>query len=172
MRNGKTVEIMNTDAEGRLILADALSYAVEHQPHRVLDLATLTGACIVALGPKVAGLFGNNESFCRDLVAAGQQAGERVWRLPLDEDYKEQLKSNVADLKNVGGKWGGAVTAAKFLEQFVGSAPWVHLDIAGPSWSESDNATRDAGGTGCFVRTLVVYLEGMAVSMREDTAAT
>jgi leucyl aminopeptidase len=159
MRNGKTVEIMNTDAEGRLILGDALAYAVEHRPHRVLDLATLTGACIVALGSKVAGLFGNDEAFCQDVVAACRETGERVWRLPLDDDYKEQLKSHVADLKNVGGKWGGAVTAAKFLEQFVGTTPWVHLDIAGPSWCDADNASRDAGATGCFVRTLVAYLE-------------
>ena len=162
MRNGKTVEVMNTDAEGRLILADALSYAVEHKPHRVLDLATLTGACMVALGPKVAGLFSNDDAFRHDLIAACRQSGERVWGLPLDDDYKEQLKSHVADLKNVGGKWGGAITAAKFLEQFVSSTPWVHLDIAGPSWSDSENATRDIGGTGCFVRTLVAYLEGMA----------
>ena len=159
MRNGKTVEVMNTDAEGRLILADALSYAVEHKPHRVLDLATLTGACMVALGPKVAGLFSNDDAFRQDLMAACRQTGERAWGLPLDDDYKEQLKSHVADLKNVGGKWGGAITAAKFLEQFVGSTPWVHLDIAGPSWSDSENATRDTGGTGCFVRTLVAYLE-------------
>ena len=134
MRNGKTVEIMNTDAEGRLILADALAYAVERQPERVLDLATLTGACIVALGLKVAGLFSNDDAFCKELVAACRKTGERVWRLPLHDDFKEQLKSSVADLKNVGGKWGGAVTAAKFLEQFVGSTPWIHLDIAGPSW--------------------------------------
>jgi leucyl aminopeptidase len=159
IRNGKTVEILNTDAEGRLILADALSFAVEHQPQRMLDLATLTGACVVALGTKVAGLFGNDAAFCQDLIAASRRTGERVWRLPLDDDYKEQLKSNVADIKNVGGKWGGAVTAAKFLEQFVGSTPWAHLDIAGPSWNDSDSATRDAGGTGCFVRTLIAYLE-------------
>jgi leucyl aminopeptidase len=162
MRNGKTVEVMNTDAEGRLILADALSYAVEHKPHRVLDLATLTGACIVALGLKVAGLFSNDDAFRKDVMAACRQSGERAWGLPLDDDFKEQLKSHVADLKNVGGKWGGASTAAKFLEQFVGSTPWIHLDIAGPSWSDSENATRDTGGTGCFVRTLVAYLEGMA----------
>jgi len=168
MRNGKTVEIMNTDAEGRLILADALSYAVEHQPHRLLDLATLTGACIVALGPKVAGLFGNDSPFCQDVIAASRRTGERVWRLPLDEDYKEQLKSNVADLKNVGGKWGGAVTAAKFLEQFVGSTPWIHLDIAGPSWADAETATRDVGGTGCFVRTLITYLERKAQPPAEN----
>ncbi len=168
MRNGKTVEIMNTDAEGRLILADALAYAVERQPERVLDLATLTGACIVALGLKVAGLFSNNDAFCRDLVAACGQTGERVWRLPLHDDFKEQLKSSVADLKNVGGKWGGAVTAAKFLEQFVGSTPWIHLDIAGPSWSDAENPTRDAGGTGCFVRSLVAYVENWSRSKRSD----
>jgi leucyl aminopeptidase len=164
MRNGKTVEVMNTDAEGRLILADALSYAVEHKPHRVLDLATLTGACVVALGTKVAGLFGNDDAFRKELKAACRQTGERVWGLPLDDDYKEQLKSHVADLKNVGGKWGGAITAAKFLEQFASATPWIHLDIAGPSWSDSDNATRDTGGTGCFVRSLVAYLERVAAS--------
>ncbi|MGO9462954.1 MAG: leucyl aminopeptidase [Isosphaeraceae bacterium] len=159
MRNGKTVEVMNTDAEGRLILADALSFVAEQRPYRVLDLATLTGACMVALGPKVAGLFGNDDAFCADLQAACRKTGERVWRMPLDSDFKEQLKSSVADLKNIGGKWGGAITAAKFLEQFVDSAPWIHLDIAGPSWCDSENTTRDAGATGCFVRTLVALLE-------------
>jgi leucyl aminopeptidase len=162
MRNGKTVEVMNTDAEGRLILADALSFAVERQPSRLLDLATLTGACVTALGTRVAGLFSNDDAFCTDFLAACRQTGERAWRLPLDEDYKEALKSHVADLKNVGGKWGGAVTAAKFLEQFVGSTPWIHLDIAGPSWSDSDNAACDIGATGCFVRTLVRYVESTA----------
>jgi leucyl aminopeptidase len=162
MRNGKTVEVLNTDAEGRLILADALSYAVERRPHRLLDLATLTGACMVALGTKVAGLFGNDDPFCQDLLAACRVTGERAWRLPLDDDYKETLKSQVADLKNVGGKWGGAVTAAKFLEQFVGSTPWIHLDIAGPSWAESDSPGRDIGATGCFVRTLVRLVENLA----------
>jgi leucyl aminopeptidase len=159
MRNGKTVEIMNTDAEGRLILADALSFVAEQRPNRVLDLATLTGACMVALGSKVAGLFSNDDAFCEDLLAACRKTGERVWRLPLDPDYKDQLKSTVADLKNIGGKWGGAITAAKFLEQFVDSTPWIHLDIAGPSWCDSENSTRDAGATGCFVRTLVALLE-------------
>jgi leucyl aminopeptidase len=162
MRNGKTVEIMNTDAEGRLILADALCYAVEQSPQRVVDLATLTGSCMVALGQKVAGLFGTSVPFCEEMMAACRRTGERVWRLPLDEDFMEQLKSPVADLKNVGGKWGGAITAAKFLEQFVGTTPWIHLDIAGPSWCDSENSTRDAGGTGCFVRTLVEFIEQSA----------
>jgi len=162
MRNGKTVEVLNTDAEGRLILADALSFAVEKKPDRLIDLATLTGACKVALGTKIAGLFSNNEPFCQEFVEATRQTGERAWRMPLDEDFKELLKSQVADLKNIGGKWGGAVTAAKFLEQFIGGTPWIHLDIAGPSWAESDNTTRDAGATGCFVRTLVRFIERMA----------
>jgi leucyl aminopeptidase len=163
IRNGKTVEVLNTDAEGRLILADALCVAVEERPARVLDLATLTGACIVALGQKVAGLFSNDDAFSQDVLAASRATGERAWRMPLDDDAREQLKSNVADLKNVGGKWGGAITAAKFLETFVGDTPWVHLDIAGPSWSDTDSATRDAGGTGCFVRTLVTLIEATLV---------
>jgi leucyl aminopeptidase len=162
IRNGTTVEVMNTDAEGRLVLADALSFAVELRPNRVLDLATLTGSCVVALGMKVAGLFSNDETFCSELQAACRRTGERAWRLPLDDDYKEQLKSEVADLKNVGGKWGGAVTAAKFLEQFVASTPWIHLDIAGPSWCETESAQRDFGATGCFVRTIVSMLEQSA----------
>jgi leucyl aminopeptidase len=164
IRNGKTVEVLNTDAEGRLILADVLCLAVEEKPARLLDLATLTGACMVALGSKVAGLFSNDDAFSGDVLAACRAAGERAWRLPLDDDYRDQLKSNVADLKNVGGKHGGAITAAKFLETFVAGTPWVHLDIAGPSWSDSDSATRDAGGTGCFVRTLVALAEAMAGS--------
>jgi leucyl aminopeptidase len=168
IRNGKTVEVLNTDAEGRLTLADALSFCVERRPHRVLDLATLTGACIVALGMKIAGLFSNDESFCQEFQTACQRTGERVWRLPLDDDFKEQLKSQVADWKNVGGKWGGAITAAKFLEQFVGTTPWIHLDIAGPSWADSDSATRDAGATGCFVRTLVALVEQGANSLTRD----
>ncbi len=162
IRNGKTVEVLNTDAEGRLILADALSIAVEDKPARLLDLATLTGACMVALGAKVAGLFSNNDTFADEVASAARATGERVWRLPLDDDYKDQLKSHVADLKNVGGKYAGAITAAKFLEAFVAATPWVHLDIAGPSWSDSDSSTRDPGGTGCFVRSLVTLIERSA----------
>ena len=162
MRNGKTVEVMNTDAEGRLILADALSYAAEQKPATILDLATLTGACIVALGIRIAGLFSNDEPFVASVSSASKASGERTWRLPLDDDFQELLKCGVADLKNVGGKWGGAITAAKFLQQFVDGCPWVHLDIAGPSWAESESAARDAGGTGCFVRTLVKLMENSA----------
>jgi leucyl aminopeptidase len=159
LRNGKTVEIMNTDAEGRLVLADALSYAVEARPDRLLDLATLTGACMVALGQKVAGLFATDDAFAHDVLEACKKTGERAWRLPLDDDYREGLKSLVADMKNVGSKWGGAITAAKFLQSFVGETPWVHLDIAGPSWNDAEGSTRDAGGTGCFVRTLLRLLD-------------
>lgn len=159
MRNGKTVEVLNTDAEGRLILADALSYAVESKPDRLIDLATLTGACMVALGTRIAGLFSNDEVLALDVLAACRTSGERAWRLPLDDDFKDLLKSQVADLKNVGGKYGGAVSAAKFLQEFVGETRWAHLDIAGPSWADSDDATRDAGGTGCFVRTLIALIE-------------
>jgi leucyl aminopeptidase len=164
MRNGKTVEVLNTDAEGRLILADALSYAVEQKPARLIDLATLTGACVVALGTRIAGLFSNDEAFGQEVLDAARHAGERAWTMPLDDEFKEGLKSQVADLKNIGGKWGGAATAAKFLENFVGSTPWVHLDIAGPSWSESESPARDAGATGCFVRTLVRFIERAATS--------
>ncbi len=162
MRNGKTVEVLNTDAEGRLILADALSYAAEAAPDRIVDLATLTGACMVALGTRIAGLFANDDDFADSLAVAADAAGERVWRLPLDDDFKDSLKSGVADLKNVGGRWGGASIAAKFLEQFVADVPWVHLDVAGPSWFDKENSTHDAGGSGCFVRTLVAYLEQSA----------
>ncbi len=161
MRNGKTVEVLNTDAEGRLILADALSYAAESNPSRILDLATLTGACMVALGTRYAGLFGNDDEWVGSVESASKSTGERTWRLPLDDDFLDALKSTVADLKNVGGKWGGAITAAKFLEQFVGDVPWAHLDIAGPSWADADSPTRDAGGTGCFVRTLVTLMESL-----------
>jgi leucyl aminopeptidase len=159
MRNGKTVEVLNTDAEGRLILADALSYAVESKPDLLLDLATLTGACIVALGLKIAGLFSNDDVFAQAVLDAAKSTGERAWRLPLDDDFQDALKSQVADLKNIGGKWGGAATAAKFLQQFVGESRWVHLDIAGPSWVDADSGTCDSGGTGCFVRTLIALIE-------------
>ena len=159
MRNGVTVEVLNTDAEGRLILADALSYAAEQEPAAILDLATLTGACMVALGTKVAGLFGNHGEWKSRVAQAVSLAGERAWELPLDADFADGLKSQVADCKNVGGKWGGAITAAKFLEKFVGERPWVHLDIAGPSWNDSDSATGDAGATGFGVRTLIRLAE-------------
>ena len=159
MRNGKTVEVLNTDAEGRLILADALSFAAENKPARILDLATLTGACMVALGTKVAGPLLQRRGLLPEAALGLPTDGRTRLAAAARRRLQGSLKSNVADLKNVGGKWGGAITAAKFLEQFVDARPWVHLDIAGPSWSDSDNSIRDAGATGCFVRTLVALLE-------------
>ncbi len=155
-RNGKTIEIHNTDAEGRLILADALAYAVDDGVNQIVDLATLTGACMVALGPEVAGVMGNNDEWVQRVLAAARRAGERAWQLPMFSLYGEMIKSKVADIKNTGGsRYGGAITAAKFLEEFVGKTPWAHLDIAGPAWLEHESSGRDPGGTGCFVRTLV-----------------
>lgn len=155
-RNGKTIEVLNTDAEGRLILADALSYAVDQRVDHMVDLATLTGACMVALGAEVAGLMGNDEAWAQEVLDAGRQAGEKVWPLPMWPLYNEMIRSDVADMKNTGGsRYAGAISAAKFLEEFVDSVPWAHLDIAGPAWAERENAVRDSGGTGCFVRTLV-----------------
>jgi leucyl aminopeptidase len=155
-RNGKTIEVLNTDAEGRLILADALAYTVDQGAKRLVDLATLTGACMVALGHDVAGLMSNDEAWSKRVLAAADAVGERAWPLPMFPFYSEMIKSDVADIKNTGGsRYAGAISAAKFLEEFVGGVPWVHLDIAGPAWAERDNATRASGGTGCFVRTLI-----------------
>ena len=155
-RNGKTIEVLNTDAEGRLILADALAYAVDQKVAHLVDLATLTGACMVALGMDVAGLMSNHEAWSRRVLAAASAVGEQAWPLPMFPQYRDLIKSDVADMKNTGGsRYGGAITAAKLLEEFVGDVPWVHLDIAGPAWADHDCATRDAGGTGCFVRTLI-----------------
>ncbi len=156
IRNGKTIEVLNTDAEGRLILADALSLACEEEPDAIVDLATLTGACMVALGPSIAGLMGNDESFIDQVRAAADRAGERVWHLPLPADYAKQVESNVADMKNIGGNYGGTLTAGLILQQFVDDAiPWVHLDIAGPARAESDDGEISKGGTGFGVRTLI-----------------
>lgn len=163
-RNGKTIEVLNTDAEGRLILADALAYAVDQKADRIVDLATLTGACMVALGHDVAGLMSNDEAWSQKVLAAAHAAGEKAWPLPMLPHYAEMIKSAVADIKNTGGsRYAGAISAAKFLEEFVGQTPWAHLDIAGPAWAEHENATRDAGGTGCFVRTLVELARNFTV---------
>ena len=156
IRNGKTIEVLNTDAEGRLILADALSLASEDEPDAIVDLATLTGACMVALGPSIAGLMGNDESLIDEIGAAADRAGERVWPLPLPADYAKQFESSVADLKNIGGNYGGALTAGLILQQFVADGiPWAHLDIAGPARAESDDGEISKGGTGFGVRTLI-----------------
>jgi leucyl aminopeptidase len=159
-RSGKTIEVLNTDAEGRLILADALAYAVDEKVNHLVDLATLTGACIVALGVEVAGLMGNNEIWCQRVLAAARRAGEKAWPLPMFPHFDDLIKSKVADIKNTAGtRYGGAITAAKLLEQFVGEVPWAHLDIAGPAWVEHETPSRDVGGTGCFVRTLVALAQ-------------
>ena len=157
-RNGKTVEVLNTDAEGRLILADALIAAREDKPDVIIDLATLTGACMVALGSQVAGLFSNDEKLTDDLMASGRKAGEPLWPMPLVEEYKTDIKSNIADIKNIGGGYGGAITAALFLQEFVADTPWAHLDIAGPAFSERALPHAPRGGTGFGVRTLINYV--------------
>jgi leucyl aminopeptidase len=161
--NGKTSEIISTDAEGRLVLADALAYGLEkYKPSRIIDLATLTGACIIALGNNYAGMMGNDDSFQRELVEASRNTWEKLWRLPLDDDFKDQIRSKVADIRNTGGRPGGAETAAAFLSYFVGETPWVHLDIAGTAWTQEKTAKTDylpEGATGFGVRLLYEYLK-------------
>jgi leucyl aminopeptidase len=155
-RSGKTIEVLNTDAEGRLVLADVLNVALDFHPAKIIDLATLTGACVVALGTDVAGLMANNQEWCDQIAAAAAACGEQVWPLPMFPEFSEQIKSEIADIKNVGnGRWGGAITAAKFLEEFVGETPWTHMDIAGPAFLESPKPWLDGGATGAYVRTLV-----------------
>ncbi len=154
-RNGTTIEVHNTDAEGRLVLADVLSLAVDRGADKLVDLATLTGACVVALGEEITGAFSNDEDWCDSVVNAARNAGELIWQMPMDDHFAELLKSDVADVKNVGPRWGGAITAAKFLEKFVSETPWVHLDIAGPSFASSNKPHREGGATGCMVRTLI-----------------
>ncbi|MDA2934202.1 leucyl aminopeptidase [Acidobacteria bacterium AH-259-D05] len=151
--SGKTIEVINTDAEGRLILADALCYARQLQAEYIVDIATLTGACVIALGKIRAGLFSNNEELYEKLLRASEQSGEKFWRLPLDEEYRKEIESQIADMKNVGGRWGGAITAAKFLEEFVEDVPWCHLDIAGVDLFKDNAGIK--GPTGFGVRTLV-----------------
>ena len=156
--DGQTVEILNTDAEGRLILADALAYARTFEPDVIIDLATLTGACVVALGLETAGLFSNTNAFADELLAAADGADEALWRLPLAERLEEALKSDVADLKNVGPRWGGAISAALFLKRFVGTTKWAHIDLAGPAMAEREWEYINKGGTGFGVALLTEYL--------------
>ena len=156
--NGKTIEVLNTDAEGRLILADALALAAKQKPDYMINLATLTGACMVALGTGVAGIFSNHQALADNLMRCARDAGEKLWQLPLVKEYREALKSSVADMKNVAGPHGGAITAALILQEFVDHIPWAHLDIAGPAFAETDTAICAKGGTGFGVRTLVRFL--------------
>jgi len=158
-RKGLTVEIGNTDAEGRLTLADALCYAAKVvEPQEMIDMATLTGACVVALGPLCAGLMASDQRLADRLLTAARAAGERVWQLPLIEEYKDQFKSDVADLNNTGGRNGGAITAGLFLKEFSGGIPWAHLDIAGPAFVDKDLPLGPKGATGFMVRTMLTYL--------------
>lgn len=152
--SGKTIEVINTDAEGRLVLADALGYAERYSPAAVIDLATLTGACVVALGYAASGMMGNDGRLQDRVQAAGEATGERVWPLPLWKDYHDQIESHIADVKNTGGRWGGALTAGAFLEKFV-DRPWVHLDIAGTAYTETSKPCCPRGATGVGVRLLV-----------------
>ena len=156
--SGKTVEVQNTDAEGRLILADGLAYAMRYKPAALIDIATLTGACVVALGQFAIGMFGSDQPLKEQVRKSGQKAGERVWEMPLWEEYFEQLKSDVADMRNIGGRGGGMITAALFLSKFVGDCPWVHLDIASTDWSERERAYIPKGPTAIGTRLLVQYL--------------
>jgi leucyl aminopeptidase len=158
-RGGTTSEVLNTDAEGRLVLADALAYLTEKKPKVIIDTATLTGACMIALGDLVTGAMGNDDALFRDVARAGDAVGETMWQLPLYPDYRRLIDSNVADVKNIGERYGGAISAAWFLAEFVGDTPWIHLDIAGPAWSEKGNDLGPKGGTGVPVRTLVRYLQ-------------
>ncbi len=157
--SGKTVEVVNTDAEGRLILADAISYAKRYKPNAVIDLATLTGTCVVALGTFASGMFGNNNELKERIRKAGEKCHERVWELPLWDEYYELIKSSIADIKNIGGRYAGAITAACFLGKFVEGFPWVHLDIAGTFLVEKDTPYIRKGATGVGVRLLVQLIQ-------------
>jgi leucyl aminopeptidase len=159
MKNGKTVEVLNTDAEGRLVMADALAVGAAAKPDAIVDVATLTGACMIALGTRYAGLMGNDEALAAELLEAAGEAGEPAWRLPLPPEYHREIESDIADLKNVGDRYGGALVAGLFLQEFVDGRPWVHLDIAGPARSDSEDGYLGKGSTGAAVRTLLSWLE-------------
>lgn len=156
--NGKTIEVNNTDAEGRLTLADALVFAEKLEVDAIVDLATLTGACIIALGDNISGLWSTDESLAAQIKAAAELAGEKFWQMPLEEKYFDGLKSPIADMKNTGPRAGGSITAALFLKEFVEKTPWAHLDIAGPVWTDKENGVNNSGATGFPVRTLVHWV--------------
>ena len=160
--NGKTIEVANTDAEGRLILADALTYTARQGAQVMIDMATLTGACVVALGEDAAGVFGTDQRLVDTILSSGRWTGELMWQLPLWKEYFELIKGDVADVKNSGGRWAGAITAALFLQEFTENVPWAHVDIAGPAWAEKVTPTSVKGATGFGVRTVVRFLENWA----------
>ena len=158
--NGKTIEINNTDAEGRLTLADALTYASNLKPDTIIDLATLTGACVIALGNDIAGLWSNNDNLAKEIIESGKKAGEVIWQMPLQESYREGLKSHIADMKNTGPRPGGSITAALFLEEFFDqNINWAHIDIAGTCWTDKNKGINPSGATGFGVRTLVQWIK-------------
>ena len=163
MYNGKTVEVLNTDAEGRMILADALSYGIsKYSPKCVIDFATLTGACIIALGANVAGIIGNDDKLIQQLKISAGSTGEKIWQLPLYEEFFDLIKSNVASIKNIGGRTGGTITAAAFLSNFVENVPWAHFDIAGTAWTQdgtSEKSFNPKGATGFGIRLIINFLE-------------
>src|SRR3954449_2510499 len=162
MMNGKTVEIVNTDAEGRMILGDALHWASQQKPDHMIDYATLTGACVVALASEAAGLFTSDDELARKLIECGERVGERLWRLPEWDDYKDLVRSEWADIKNSGGRWGGAITAAIFLKEFVTCPSWAHLDIAGTAYAEHESPREARGATGAGVRVTIEFLESLS----------
>ncbi|MGD0178828.1 MAG: aminopeptidase, partial [Terriglobales bacterium] len=155
--SGKSIEIINTDAEGRLVLADGLCYARQLGCTHLIDAATLTGAVVVALGYVNAGVFANDEKMYERFNRATEEAGEKFWRLPLDDEYKDNIRSNIADIVNSGGRWGGAVNAAMFLKEFAEDTPWLHLDIAGTAWMEENKPWIAKGPSGIAVRSLVEF---------------
>ena len=160
--SGQTIEILSTDAEGRLILSDALTYACSYKPAVIVDIATLTGACGIALGTEATGMLGTDDRFKQMMRMAGEKTGERVWELPLWEEYYEQIKSDIADMKNTGGRRGGVITAAALLSKFVQKYPWVHLDIAATAWTEKERPYTPKGATGIGVRLLTQFLRDYA----------
>jgi leucyl aminopeptidase len=159
---GTTVEVLNTDAEGRLVLADVLTYARRFSPAAVVDAATLTGACVIALGHTATGVMGNDEKVIQEVLDAAKKCGEPGWPLPMWDDFKELIKSDVADIKNSGGRPAGTITAALFLQEFAEGYPWVHLDIAGTAYTEADLGTIPRGPTGVPVGTFVEFVRGRA----------
>ena len=159
---GKTIEVINTDAEGRLVLADAIAYAIKLGATRIIDMATLTGAVSIALGDVNTAILGTSQQLIDGVIQAGKEVGEKFWQLPLDDEYTKQIKSDIADIKNVGGKKAGTITAAAFLKEFTGDTPWAHLDIAGTAWGDPATPYRSKGPTGVAVRTLIEFIERSA----------
>jgi leucyl aminopeptidase len=170
--NGKTIEVINTDAEGRLVLCDALCYASKLGATKIVDVATLTGACVIALGHAASAAVSNNDEFANAFLAAAKPTGERYWQMPLYDDYTTAMKSDIADLKNTGGRPAGTLTAAAFLRAFVGETPWVHLDIAGTAYLDGESAWQAKGPTGTPVRAFVALVEQLAGTPVHNNGAT